>query len=195
MQVSAYLYLLKCLVQDSESVDVLSPHVIRSFIDQECLVKMFERICIDLHPNFQIHVRLLSELEAFPSDFRASVTCWLRKPSISRHVNRASSVLRFLGSWAGSVLNLLLYIFCVAFMLGLLFLGTYAVAKHAIILLRAMKPLNGLDFALMIIIITALCIAPNSGFVYVAEGLGKRLEFLRTCNSNMSLCFYKEQEE
>lgn len=72
---SAYLYFLKCLVQDSKSVDVLSPHVIRSFIDQERLVKMFERICIDLQPNFQIHVRLLSELEAFPSGFRASVTC------------------------------------------------------------------------------------------------------------------------
>ena len=58
-----------------------------------------------------------------------------------------------------------------------------------------MKPLNGLDFALMIMIITALCIVPNSGSVYVAEGLGKRLEFLRICNGNISLCFYREQEE
>ena len=114
---------------------------------------------------------------------------------LSMRVDERDGLERFLGSWAGSVLNLLLYIFCVAFMLGFLFLGTYAVAKLAIILLRAMKPLNGLDFALMIMIITALCIVPNSGSVYVAEGLGKRLEFLRICNGNISLCFYREQEE
>ena len=110
-------------------------------------------------------------------------------------VDERDGLERFLGSWAGSVLNLLLYIFCVAFMLSFLYLGTYAVAKLVIILLRAMKPLNGLDFALMIMIITALCIVPNSGSVYVAEGLGKRLEFLRICNGNISLCFYREQEE
>ena len=49
-------------------------------------------------------------------------------------VDERDGLERFLGSWAGSVLNLLLYIFCVAFMLGFLFLGTYAVAKLTIIL-------------------------------------------------------------
>ena len=86
--VTTYLCLLQHLARDPESVSVLRMNVIRSKEDNSSIAKMFQRMCENLHPNYQLHDRLLSELQIFPSGLIASVMRWSRKPSTTQLVSR-----------------------------------------------------------------------------------------------------------
>lgn len=86
-EVTTYLCLLQHLARDPESVSVLRKNVIRSKEDNSYIAKMFQRMCENLHPNFQLHDRLLSELQIFPSGLIASIMCWYRKPSTTHLVS------------------------------------------------------------------------------------------------------------
>ena len=87
-EVTTYLCLLQHLARDPESVGVLRNNVIRTKEDNKSIVKMFQRMCENLQPNFQPYDRLLSELQFFPSGFIASIICWSRKPSTTHLVSR-----------------------------------------------------------------------------------------------------------
>ena len=87
-EVTTYLCLLQHLARDPESVGVLRNNVIRTKEDNKSIVKMFQRMCENLQPNFQPYDRLSSELQFFPSGFIASTICWSRKPSTTHLVSR-----------------------------------------------------------------------------------------------------------
>uniref|UniRef100_A0A5B6Z4I4 Uncharacterized protein n=1 Tax=Davidia involucrata TaxID=16924 RepID=A0A5B6Z4I4_DAVIN len=79
LKVTTYLCLFKIFVMNSESVDVLQGSVIYGGEVNETIVEMFQDMCTNLHPNFQLYGRLLNKLYGFRTGFAPSIRFWTQK--------------------------------------------------------------------------------------------------------------------